>query len=109
MSEPFLLDRFAARGLDVRVPAPAERAEVHRVIYDELCVGIVRDASRRTFRDIIGALVADGAEGMILGCTEIELLVGEADSPVPLFPTTRLHAEAAVTKAFRDARPAGAR
>ena len=67
---------------------------VHRVIYEELCVGVVRAESRAAYQDVIGRLVADGAEGIILGCTEIELLIGPEDSPVPVFPTTRLHAEA---------------
>ena len=82
------------------VPGAADRAEVHRVIYDELCLGVVRAESRRGLPGVIARLVADGAEGVVLGCTEIELLVGAGDSPVPVFPTTRLHVEAAVTAAL---------
>ncbi|GHF96943.1 hypothetical protein GCM10018791_04790 [Streptomyces zaomyceticus] len=70
------------------------------MIYEELCLGIVREESRAAYRKVIADLVADGAEGIILGCTEIELLIGSEDSPVPLFPTTRLHAAAAVGAAL---------
>jgi aspartate racemase len=96
MEEDFYRDRLARHGLRVLVPDAADRAEVHRIIYEELCLGVVRDESRDTFRQIIERLVAAGAEGVVLGCTEIELLVGPADSAVPVFPTTRLHVEAAV-------------
>jgi aspartate racemase len=96
MEEDFYRDRLAGHGLRVLVPDAGDRAEVHRIIYEELCLGVVRDQSRDTFRQIIERLVAAGAEGVVLGCTEIELLVGPADSAVPVFPTTRLHVEAAV-------------
>jgi aspartate racemase len=100
MEQAFYTDRLTGRGLDVLVPEDEDRALVHRVIYDELVRGLLNDESRAAFRRVIGRLVARGAQGVILGCTEIELLVGPADSPVPLFPTTRLHAEAAVTAAL---------
>ena len=96
MEPGFYRERLASYGLDVLVPSPEDRAEVHRVIYDELCLGQVLDRSREVYRGIIARLVAAGAEGIILGCTEIELLVGPGDSPVPVFPTTRLHVEAAI-------------
>ncbi len=96
MEQDFYRDRLAGQGLRVLVPRAADRAEVHRVIYDELCLGLVREESRQAYRQVIDRLVAAGAEGIVLGCTEIELLVGAADSPVPVFPTTRLHVEAAV-------------
>lgn len=96
MEPGFYRERLASHGLDVLVPSPEDRAEVHRVIYDELCLGQVLDRSREVYRGIIARLVAAGAEGIILGCTEIELLVGPGDSPVPVFPTTRLHVEAAI-------------
>lgn len=96
MEQPFLRDRLATHGLDVVVPNAQDRALVHRVIFDELCRGIVRDESRAAYRDVMARLVDDGAEGVVLGCTELELLVGDADATVPLFPTTRLHVEAAV-------------
>ncbi|MFG1603346.1 aspartate/glutamate racemase family protein [Actinoplanes sp. NPDC049265] len=99
MEQDFYRGRLAGHGLDVLVPEPEDRALVHRVIYDELCLGVVDDRSRKEYRRIIENLVAAGAEGVILGCTEIELLVGPKDSPVPVFPTTRLHAEAAVRAA----------
>ncbi|SFW68333.1 aspartate/glutamate racemase family protein [Amycolatopsis australiensis] len=100
MGQPFYRDRLAAHGLDVLVPDEADRDLVHRVIYDELVLGIVDDASRQAYREVIARLVAAGAEGVIYGCTEIELLVGSGDSPVPTFPTTRLHADAAVDYAL---------
>ncbi len=82
------------------VPNPDDRAEVHRIIYDELCLGVIRDQSRQSYREIIGRLVASGAQGIVLGCTEIELLIKSADSPVPVFPTTALHVQAAVDAAL---------
>jgi aspartate racemase len=100
MSQPFYRDRLAAHGLDVLVPSAEDRDLVHRVIYDELVLGVVEDTSRQAYREVIARLVEAGAEGVIYGCTEIELLVGPADSPVPTFPTTRLHADAAVDYAL---------
>jgi aspartate racemase len=105
MEQPFLRDRLAAHGLTVLVPGADDRAEVHRVIYEELCLGVVRDESRAAYREVIGRLAAAGAEGVVLGCTEVELLVGADDSPVPVFPTTRLHIEAALAAAGVPAGP----
>ena len=85
-----LVERF---GLQVVVPAAEDRDTVHRIIYDELCLGKIEETSRIAFRQIIARLVAEGAEGVILGCTEIGLLVGAADSSVPVFDTTALHAD----------------
>jgi aspartate racemase len=87
-------------GLKVLVPDEVDRRIVHGVIYDELCVGVVRDASRDEYRRIMGALAQRGAQGILLGCTEIDLLVGPEDSPLPVFDTTRLHAERAVELAI---------
>jgi aspartate racemase len=101
MEQAFYKDRLARHGLEVLVPDEAGREVVHRVIYDELCLGVVRDESRAAYRRVIDDLVVAGAEGVILGCTEIELLIRPQDSPVPVFPTTRLHAEAAVDFALR--------
>ncbi|MEJ8635440.1 MULTISPECIES: aspartate/glutamate racemase family protein [Streptomyces] len=101
MEQDFYRDRLAGHGLDVIVPDAEGRALVHRVIYEELCLGVVREESRTAYQEVIAALVAAGAEGVILGCTEIELLIGAGDSPVPVFPTTRLHAQAAVDAALR--------
>ena len=100
MEQDFYRERLAGHGLTVLVPPAEDRAEVHRIIYDELCLGVVREDSRQAYREVIARLHAAGAEGVVLGCTEIELLVTAADSPVPVFPTTRLHVEAAVTAAL---------
>jgi aspartate racemase len=100
MEQPFLTDRLAARGLLVRLPDPIDRHEVHRIIYEELCLGIVREESRTALLAIVERLVAEGAEGVILGCTEIELLIGPDDIDVPVFPTAALHVRAAVSAAL---------
>ena len=100
MAQPFYRDRLASHGLEVLVPGPDDRDLVHRVIYDELVLGVVTEESRAAYREVIARLVGAGAEGVIYGCTEIELLVGPEDSAVPTFPTTRLHAEAAVDYAL---------
>jgi aspartate racemase len=105
MEQDFYRDRLTRHGLRVIVPEPDDRAEVHRIIYDELCLGDVREASRQTYRMVIDRLVRSGAQGIILGCTEIELLISPADSPVPVFPTSRLHVEAAVNAAVQDKTP----
>lgn len=102
MEQDFLRDRLAAHGLTVLVPGTSDRAEVHRVIYEELVLGVVRDSSRAAYRSVIERLVEAGAQGIILGCTEIEMLIGPSDSPVPVFPTTRLHVTAAVEFALED-------
>lgn len=92
-----LIDKY---GLKVITPDSQEREIIHRVIYDELCLGIVKQDSREQYIQIMEKLVQEGAEGIILGCTEIELLVHEGDSQVPLFPTTKIHAIAAVEYAL---------
>ncbi|MCC0099888.1 aspartate/glutamate racemase family protein [Streptomyces flavotricini] len=100
MEQAFYRGRLEASGLEVRVPDAEGRALVHRVIYEELCLGIVREESRTAYQHVIEELVAAGAQGIILGCTEIELLIGAGDSPVAVFPTARIHAEAAVEAAL---------
>jgi len=101
MEQDFYVGRLRDRhGLDVIVPGDADRRIVHDVIYGELCVGVVDDGSREEYRRIIRDLAGRGAEGILFGCTEIDLLVGPADAPVPVFDTTRLHAEAAVALAL---------
>lgn len=100
MEQDFYTGRLAGHGLDVLVPDADDRAEIHRVIYEELVVGVVREESRQAYRSVIERLVERGAEGVILGCTEIEMLIGAGDSPVPVFPTTRLHAELAADHAL---------
>lgn len=105
MEQAFYKGRLADRfGLDVLVPGDEDRAVVHRVIYDELVQGRVDPVSRDAFRGVIARLVERGAEAIILGCTEIMLLVRPEDSPVPLFDTTAIHAEAAVERALRPIR-----
>jgi aspartate racemase len=89
-------------GLDVIVPEKEDRDLVHLVIYEELVQGKIVDASREEYKRIMEWLIAQGVEGIILGCTEIELLVKQTDSRVPLFPTTYIHAVAAVEKALRE-------
>ncbi|MEU6879216.1 aspartate/glutamate racemase family protein [Streptomyces sp. NPDC046712] len=100
MEQDFYRDRLASHGLTVLVPDADDRAAVHRIIYEELCLGVVNETSRAAYTQVIERLVTAGAEGVILGCTEIELLVRPQDSPVPVFPTTRIHAEAAVDDAL---------
>ncbi|PSM38988.1 aspartate/glutamate racemase [Streptomyces dioscori] len=100
MEQDFYRGRLEAGGLHVSIPNSEQRTVVHRIIYDELCLGVVTDESRTAYRKVIEDLAAAGAEGIILGCTEIELLIGSADSPVPVFPTARLHAAAAVDAAL---------
>jgi aspartate racemase len=96
MEKAFYRDRLLRHGLTVLVPGESDRAELHRIIFEELCLGVLRDESRRFYCDVIARLAQDGAQGVVLGCTEVELLVAASDSPVPVFPTTRLHVEAAV-------------
>ena len=96
MEQDFYVGRLRDRGIDVLVPDAAQRAEVHRIIYDELCLDVVLDSSRQTYRDVIASLVDRGAQAVVLGCTEISLLVGPDDSTVGLYDTTRIHAEAGV-------------
>ena len=102
MEQEFYRDRLASHGLEVLVPAAEDRAEVHRVIYEELCRGAMREDSQRYYQGVIDRLARDGAEGVVLGCTEIELLISAADCPIPVFATTRLHVEAAVDAALAE-------
>ena len=95
MEEDFYIDRLKAHDLDVLIPSGGERADVNRIIYDELCLGVVADASRRRYQDVMAALVGRGADCIILGCTEITMLVGPADTSVETFDTTAIHAETA--------------
>ena len=100
MEESFYVDRMRSHGLEVVVPEAEDRALVNRVIYEELVAGSVLDESRAEYVRIIDNLRSRGAQGVILGCTEIELLIGPGDTTLPVFPTTRIHAEAAVTAAL---------
>ena len=103
MEQEFYRGRLVERfGLEVLVPDEPDRTRVHDVIYDELVHGVVRDESREAYRSVVARLVERGAEGVILGCTEIGLLLSAADVPVPVFDTTRLHCEAAVDWLLAD-------
>ena len=103
MEQDFYRQRLAHKfGLQVLIPPEPQRQVVHRVIYDELCLGVINPASREAYAQIMADLISSGAQGIILGCTEIELLVSQADCPAPVFPTTFLHAQAAVDFALAD-------
>jgi aspartate racemase len=97
MEQPFYRGYLHQQhGLDVIIPDAPERAEVHRIIYDELCAGQINEASRNTYRSVVQTLIDRGAGGIILGCTELALLLKPTDSPVPLFDTAALHVAAAL-------------
>ena len=101
MEQAFYRDRLVERhGLRVIVPGPEDREIVHRIIYEELCLGTVKAESRAEYRRIMASLAAQGAQAIILGCTEISLLVSQQDCEVPLFDTTAIHARAAAEEAL---------
>lgn len=102
MEKPFYAEKLAEHGIRTIVPDADDRRTVHDVIYGELVHGIVSDDSRRHYVEVVDRLIARGAEGVILGCTEIELLLTADDVTVPVFPTTALHVEAAVSAALAD-------
>ena len=102
MEQDFLKSRLAAQGLTVLVPDADERQAVHRIIYEELCVGVIKAASRQVYQRVIASLAARGAQAIILGCTEIGLLIKPQHSHLPLLDTTELHAQAAVAFALAD-------
>jgi aspartate racemase len=100
MERSFFTDRVASHGISVNVPEEPHHAEINRIIYEELVHGKVLDPSRRTIVGLIDELWDAGAKGIILGCTELELLVKQADSDLPLFPCTTLHVQAALDRAL---------
>lgn len=100
MEQEFYRARLQAQGIEIIVPGPKDRKLVHSVIFDELCQGQFLDASKQAYLQIIESLAARGAEGVILGCTEIGMLLKDGDASIPLFDTAELHAEAAVAKAL---------
>jgi aspartate racemase len=103
MEQDFYRDRLRTQhGLQVLTPSEEGRAQVHRIIYQELCQGQVKPASRQIYQRVIAELVAQGAEAIVLGCTKITLLVGQGDASVPLFDTTALHARRAAVWAMND-------
>jgi aspartate racemase len=96
MEQDFYRDRLRAFGVDAMVPDAAQRNDVHRIIYEELCRGVIEPASKARYLDIVAEAAGQGADGVILGCTEITLLVSQADFAIPVFDTTALHVEAAL-------------
>ena len=101
MEKDFYRSRIEAHGFRVLVPDADDRLLVHRIIYDELCLGRIEETSRQEYCRVIDKLVAAGAEGIVFGCTEIGLLVGPSDSSVPVFDTTAIHARAAAELAIK--------
>ena len=102
MSDGFYTERMVSQGVQTIAPTAAEQDEIHRIIFDELCLNRICPESARYFYDVIGRLKKEGAQGVILGCTEICLLVNEADSPLPVFDSTAIHALAAVDAALTE-------
>ncbi|MFQ5825433.1 MAG: aspartate/glutamate racemase family protein, partial [bacterium] len=103
MEEDFYKRRLRVKhGLEVIIPTDPERELIHRVIFDELCLGEMKQSSKAQYLNVIDNLVRNGAEGVILGCTEIGLLVTEQDREIPLFETTKIHAVAAVEYALES-------
>lgn len=100
MEQTFYTDRLAAAGLDVILPGADDRAETHRIIYEELCRQIVSDTSREAYVGIARRLVDRGADCLILGCTEVGMLLDQGNVPVPVFDTTLVHCEAAIALAL---------
>ncbi len=100
IEDGFWTERMASRGVEVLVPDAGDRAVVHRVIYEELCRGVLNDSSRAQFVEIIERLAGAGADGVVLGCTEIDLLVRPDDTLLPLFPSSAIHARHAVDVAL---------
>ncbi len=95
MEKPFLIDRLQRHGLEILVPE-VDRTNLNAIIFDELCQGTVSDISRQTYQRAIEGMMARGAEAVILGCTEITLLISDEDSPIPTYDSTDLHVRAAV-------------
>lgn len=101
MEEDFYKERIEANGIHVLIPSAQERERINQIIFEELCLGIIEPASLALYQETIRNLIAAGAEGIILGCTEIGLLVKEGDADIPLFDTTVIHALAAVNRALQ--------
>lgn len=109
MEQAFYRDRLRMHGIETIVPDGAGREWMHRVIYEELCRGVVREDARLRLREVIAGLAARGAQGVVLGCTEIAMLLDAGDAKLPVFDTARLHAEAAAREALSPAASAPAR
>ncbi|TSA10808.1 MAG: aspartate/glutamate racemase family protein [Comamonadaceae bacterium] len=100
MEQSFYSERLQRQGLEVITPCPEDGATVHRIIYEELCLGQVLPESRAMYQKVMARLTEQGAQAIILGCTEISLLVGPADAAIPLYDTTAIHALAAADEAL---------
>jgi aspartate racemase len=100
MEKDFYRERLERFGIETIIPEEEDREEVHRIIFGELCAGIIDPASRERLKEIIARLASRGAQGVVLGCTEIPLIIGQKDAPIPVFDTTRIHALAAVKRAI---------
>jgi aspartate racemase len=100
MAEPFYGERLARHGLEVLVPDALDRELLDRAVFDELCQGVLSDGTRTALREVLARLVDAGAEAIVLGCTELELLLTPEDCAVPLLPSARLHVQAAIDAAF---------
>lgn len=103
MEHPFFLDRLKTFGITAIVPEKEDRALCHRIIFEDLVRGVVREEARAEYRRVIASLVGQGAQGIILGCTELTMIVKDGDSPVPTFDTAELHTQAAVEAALDEA------
>ena len=103
MEQAFYRERLEKAGIDVVIPDEPQRHLIHRVIYEELCLGQIVADSRRAYLEVVDSLAERGAEAVILGCTEIGLLIRQADTPVPLYDTTGIHAAQAVELALAEA------
>lgn len=102
MEQDFYKERLTSKGINVMTPPEEERQQINRIIFEELCLGKIEDGSRHYYKSVIARLVADGAEGIILGCTEIGLLISPEDAAVPLFDTAEIHAVEAVKLALKE-------
>lgn len=102
MEQDFYKDKLKKYGIDTLIPNESQRKIVHNIIYEELCLGEIRDSSRESIKNIISYLGDNGAQGIVLGCTELPLLIKQDDSHIPIFNTTVIHAEAAVDFSLKD-------
>ncbi|AJD89671.1 aspartate racemase [Jeotgalibacillus malaysiensis] len=102
MEQDFYKERLTSQGINVMTPSEEDRKQINRIIFDELCLGKIEDDSREYYRSVIKKLSADGAQGIILGCTEIGLLISPGDTAIPLFDTAEIHALEAVKLALKE-------
>jgi len=100
MEETFYTERLIANGLSPIIPNPQQRSEIHRIIFDELVHGVITDSSRQTYIDVVSQLAGSGADSVILGCTEIGMLLNAGNCPLPPFDTAELHCRSAIAAAL---------